>query len=184
MPSCRACSRAATRTGRSCSSTCSRSARRSNSIGPGATPLYGFRRESAWFPRDGRFVKSPLRVDGVTISEENRRKFEDEWLKREDMREKRRAERAAKGDSGPENTSTTPLDGRRREAGARAGLRLRRLLPQVQVRPQPLRPCRTRAVRRPRRPQDRVLPVAAVQRRTHAPEQGDTQARTSRSRTR
>ena len=78
-------------------------------VGPGATPLYGFRRESAWFPRDGRFVKSPLRVDGVTVSEENRRKFEDQWLKREDMREKRRAERAAKGESGPENTSTTPL---------------------------------------------------------------------------
>ncbi len=78
-------------------------------VGPGATPLYGFRRESAWFPRDGRFVKSPLRVDGVTVSEENRRKFEDQWLKREDMREKRRAERAAKGESAPENTSTTPL---------------------------------------------------------------------------
>ena len=45
----------------------------------------------------------------MTVSEENRRTFEDQWLKREDMREKRRAERAAKGDSGPENTSTTPL---------------------------------------------------------------------------
>ena len=27
-------------------------------IGPGATPLYGVRRESTWFPRDGRFIKS------------------------------------------------------------------------------------------------------------------------------
>ena len=77
--------------------------------GPGATMLYGFRRESAWFPRDGRFVKSPLRINGVTIGETDRRKFEELWLKREDMREKRRAERAAKGDTGPENTSTAPL---------------------------------------------------------------------------
>ena len=70
-------------------------------IGPGASPLYGFRRESAWFPRDGRFVKSPLRVNGVTVSEGDRRTFEDLWLKREDLREKRRAERAAKGDRRP-----------------------------------------------------------------------------------
>ena len=46
-------------------------------VGPGASPLYGFRRESAWFPRDGRFVKSPLRIDGVTVGEEDRRKAED-----------------------------------------------------------------------------------------------------------
>ena len=65
-------------------------------IGPGATPLYGVRRESTWFPRDGLFIKSPLRINGVTIGEADRRKAEALWVKREEQREKRRAERAAK----------------------------------------------------------------------------------------
>jgi hypothetical protein len=76
--------------------------------GPGATPLYGIRRESAWFPRDGRFIKSPLRANGVTISEGDRRKAEDEWVKREDRREKRRAERATR-DSTTTDGGTAPL---------------------------------------------------------------------------
>ena len=87
-------------------------------IGPGASPLYGFRRESAWFPReDGRFVKSPLRINGVTVSEDDRRTFEESWLKREDAREKRRAERA-KESADAESTSTAPL----READMRQAL--------------------------------------------------------------
>jgi hypothetical protein len=78
--------------------------------GPAATALYGFRRESAWFPReDGRFVKSPLRINGVTVGEADRRKFEALWIEREDRREKRRAERAQQGNTDPENTSTAPL---------------------------------------------------------------------------
>jgi hypothetical protein len=77
--------------------------------GPGATPLYGVRRESTWFPRDGRFIKSPLRVNGVTISEEERRKAEEEWITREDGREKRRAEREKRENPGQEAASATPL---------------------------------------------------------------------------
>ncbi len=86
--------------------------------GPGATPLYGVRRESTWFPRDGRFVKSPLRVNGVTISEEERRKAEDLWIAREDQREKRRALRAGPGGARVEAESTAPLT----EEGARQAL--------------------------------------------------------------
>jgi hypothetical protein len=62
-------------------------------VGPGATLLYGMRRESAWFPRDGMFIKSPLRINGVTISEADRRKAEESWVKREEQREKREKER-------------------------------------------------------------------------------------------
>jgi hypothetical protein len=87
-------------------------------IGPGAAPLYGFRRESTWFPRDGRFVKSPLRINGVTVNEADRRKFEAFWVAREDAREKRRAERAAKEGSDPDSTSTAPLT----EEGVRQAL--------------------------------------------------------------
>jgi hypothetical protein len=57
--------------------------------GPGARPIWGTRREYAWFPRDGVFIKSPLKADGVTVSEADRRKAEDDWLKREERREER-----------------------------------------------------------------------------------------------
>jgi hypothetical protein len=60
-------------------------------IGPGATPLYGAQRESAWFPRDGVFIKSPLRINGMTISDELRRKAEESWVKRQQQRGKRAA---------------------------------------------------------------------------------------------
>jgi len=86
-------------------------------IGPGATPLYGSRRESAWFPRDGRFIKSPLRVNGVAIGEADRRKAEDDWMKNEDRREKRRAERATR-ETPAADGGTAPLT----EAGVRQAL--------------------------------------------------------------
>ena len=57
--------------------------------GPGGARLYGFRRDYTWFLREGVFVRSPLRADGVSLSEEQRRKAETDWL----GREKRRAER-------------------------------------------------------------------------------------------
>ena len=68
--------------------------------GPGGFPLWGMRREYAWFIRDGIFVRSPVKADGVTLSESDRKKAEDQWLRRQknrEEREKRNAERAAKG---------------------------------------------------------------------------------------
>lgn len=68
--------------------------------GPGGFPLWGMRREYTWFIRDGIFVRSPLTADGVKLSESDRRKAEERWLRRQkhrDEREKRDAERAAKG---------------------------------------------------------------------------------------
>ena len=87
-------------------------------IGPGATPLYGVRRESTWFPRDGRFIKSPLRINGVTIGEEDRRKAEALWIKMEDQREKRRAEREKPETPEQETTGAAPLT----EEGVRQAL--------------------------------------------------------------
>jgi hypothetical protein len=55
--------------------------------------LYGSRRDYLWFPRDGRFIKSPVAADGVTIGEEERRREEARWLAREEFREKRRREK-------------------------------------------------------------------------------------------
>lgn len=68
---------------------------RFNLTGPDGARLYGFKREYSWFIRQGVFVRSPLRADGVGISEEDRRKYESEWITRERRREERIRERAA-----------------------------------------------------------------------------------------
>jgi len=49
-------------------------------------------REYAWFIRDNFFVRSPVRANGVAISDDDRRKYEQDWLNRERRREKRAVE--------------------------------------------------------------------------------------------
>jgi hypothetical protein len=66
--------------------------------GPDASRLYGFSREYTWFIRDGVFVRSPVRFDGVTISEAERARAERAYAEREKARERRAKEREAKGD--------------------------------------------------------------------------------------
>lgn len=77
--------------------------------GPGRLPLWGMRRDYTWFIRDGIFVRSPVSADGVRLSEPERRKAEDQWLRRQKNREeneRRRAERRAKGErEDPASTS-------------------------------------------------------------------------------
>src|SRR6188508_719891 len=78
--------------------------------GPGRFPLWGMRREYTWFIRDGIFVRSPVSADGVKLSEADRRKAEDQWLRRQknrDERAKRNAERRAKGE--PEERGSTSI---------------------------------------------------------------------------
>ena len=58
--------------------------------GPGGATVWGERREYTWFLRDGAFVRSPLKANGVTIGEADRRKYENDYV----QRERRRAERA------------------------------------------------------------------------------------------
>ena len=62
--------------------------------GPGGARLYGFRRDYSWFMQEGIFVRSPVRADGVTLSESARRKAEADWIRHERRREQRRVERA------------------------------------------------------------------------------------------
>ena len=63
--------------------------------GPGRILLWGERREYTWYIRDGFFVRSPLRFNGVTIADDERRKFEADYLRRMQRRDKRRARREA-----------------------------------------------------------------------------------------
>ena len=78
--------------------------------GPGRVPVWGERREYTWFIRDGFFIRSPVKFNGVEISDSERRKFEADYLKRQQEREKRRA-RIAAGLEKPENTVVIGSDG-------------------------------------------------------------------------
>jgi hypothetical protein len=57
--------------------------------GPNRVTLWGERRDYTWFIRDGFFVRSPVKVNGVTISEAERQKFEASYLKQQQRRETR-----------------------------------------------------------------------------------------------
>jgi hypothetical protein len=64
--------------------------------GPGRLPMWGEARDYSWYIRDGYFIRSPVKANGVAIGEADRRKYEADYLKRLQEREKRRLERDAK----------------------------------------------------------------------------------------
>ena len=51
-----------------------------------------FTREYVWYRRDGVFVRSPVRIDGVTPSEADWRRYEADWLEGEAQRARDAAE--------------------------------------------------------------------------------------------
>ncbi len=77
--------------------------------GPGGMPLYGLRRDYSWFIKEGFFVRSPVRADGVALSEADRRKAEAEWIRKEQRRDDRRKRREVRlGTSGVQVTTSEP----------------------------------------------------------------------------
>src|SRR2546425_8331224 len=60
--------------------------------GPTRLPIWGERREYTWYIRDGFFVRSPLKFNGVEIADGERRKFEADYLRRQQERERRRGQ--------------------------------------------------------------------------------------------
>lgn len=62
-------------------------------VGPGGVPLQSVDREYSWFVLDGHLIRSPARINGVEVSEEERREFEADWLRQE----QRRAENPERG---------------------------------------------------------------------------------------
>lgn len=66
-------------------------------IGPGRVVLYRFRREYTWYVREGLHVRSPVRFDGVAIDEADRRRYEDDWFRREHERRTRESEKRGQG---------------------------------------------------------------------------------------
>jgi hypothetical protein len=57
--------------------------------GPGNSRLWGEQRDYTWFVRDGFFVRSPVKVDGATVGEGDRRRAEDQYLRRTQRRDAR-----------------------------------------------------------------------------------------------
>jgi hypothetical protein len=57
--------------------------------GSDTQPIWGERREYTWYIRNGLFVRSPIRFNGVEINEAERRNYEAEFLKRAEERERR-----------------------------------------------------------------------------------------------
>jgi len=75
--------------------------------GPASLPIWGQRSDFTWYLRDGFFVRSPLKVNGVDVADAERRKYEDSYLKRIKERDKRRG-RGAGPAAATETTTTTP----------------------------------------------------------------------------
>src|SRR3954466_6054753 len=74
--------------------------------GPARISLWGERRDYTWYVRDGFFVRSPVKVNGVAIGEVERRKYEADYLQRVQRRDQRGNQgRAAEPPAGAE----TPL---------------------------------------------------------------------------
>jgi hypothetical protein len=84
-------------------------------LGPGAVPLHGMKREFTWYVRDGFLVRSPVKFDGVALSDSDRRAYEARWLDEERKREaeaaKRAAEKAATKETGEAPATDTASEG-------------------------------------------------------------------------
>lgn len=74
--------------------------------GPGKLPIWGDRRDYTWYMRDGFFVRSPLKFNGVTLSEQERRRYEDRFLQSEKRRDARLRAAAKPGEAPPERAAS------------------------------------------------------------------------------
>jgi hypothetical protein len=57
--------------------------------GPGRAPVWGERREYTWYIRNGFFVRSPVKFNGVEIGDAERRRYEEQYQERVQRRERR-----------------------------------------------------------------------------------------------
>jgi hypothetical protein len=78
--------------------------------GPAHSPLWGERRDYTWYLRDGFFVRSPLKFNGVTVSEAERRKYEEDFLRRAQERERRAGRSGNPGPTPEPSADQAPVD--------------------------------------------------------------------------
>jgi hypothetical protein len=78
-------------------------------LGPGKMPVFRQKRDFAWYVRDGLHVRSPVRFDGVSVGDDQRKKYEDAWSRRERARlENEKKKKAGKETAEPERAD--PID--------------------------------------------------------------------------
>jgi hypothetical protein len=74
---------------------------RSEVRGPSGTLVWGQKHEYSWYVREGYFVRSPVRFNGTAVSEADRQKYEDAFLKRAKQRDEQTGGRATPPPSSP-----------------------------------------------------------------------------------
>ena len=79
-------------------------------VGPAGARLFGVDREYTWYIREGVFVRSPVRFDGVTLSEEEREAYERRWTERERRRHARRSAGDAANATAEKAAEEPPMD--------------------------------------------------------------------------
>ena len=77
--------------------------------GPSDLRLYGSDRQYTWYVRDGILVRSPVRANGVSVPEADRREYEAKWLKEEAARAERvkKAKEDKKGEKDKKGEEST-----------------------------------------------------------------------------
>src|SRR5262249_31587799 len=73
--------------------------------GPSHQPIWGERREYSWFIRDGYFIRSPVKINGATVGESERREYEAEFLRRAQARDRRVSGQPSGGAPSSDNAS-------------------------------------------------------------------------------
>jgi hypothetical protein len=92
--------------------------------GPNHQPIWGERREYTWFIREGFFIRSPLKFNGVEIGDTERRRYEAEFLRRSQARDARlnrqgsppKLDQGPPSESGRSGEAPTNVDGLLRQA--------------------------------------------------------------------
>jgi hypothetical protein len=75
-------------------------------LGPSGARFFAQRGEYTWFPQDGVFVRSPLRINGRGVTDAQRQAAEAAFIARERRRDERRRETAPPAESAPERPLT------------------------------------------------------------------------------
>jgi hypothetical protein len=77
----------------------------------GNVPIWGEVRDYTWYLRDGFFVRSPVKVNGVAVPESNRREYEAAYLRRVKERDRRYGRGGAAPSAAPAgNAASGPTD--------------------------------------------------------------------------
>ena len=79
-------------------------------MGPALVPMMGQRRDYRWFVKEGYFVRSPVAVNGVSVPDSERRKSEDDFLRKAKERDQKAEARATGPGPGADGLQPPPIE--------------------------------------------------------------------------